>query len=230
MFAYAGGCGLAFEYSRGWRGFRATVGYGGQESFLEWCFAVPGLFLHLRLDTPFKWHRLRPRDGEFGESEAEFGLCTYGGGLYFRFGHEPMGSYGPRRRWRWLRSREVRLFHKDWILGKPRFSETVLERDIPVVVDVGQWDGDRYEGTATRQRCRWKRRFRTIERENVRVEMAQGIPVPGKGENSWDCGDDAYFGFGGATVDEAVAHIVKEAKKERARYGGPNWRPLAVVA
>ena len=28
------------------------------------------------------------------------------------------------------------------------------------------------------------------------VESEQGLPIPGKGENSHDCGDDAYYSIG----------------------------------
>lgn len=55
--------------------------------------------------------------------------------------------------------------------------------------------------------------------------MQQGIPFPGKGENSWDCGDDAYYGFGGATIESAVADIIADTLKRR----GNNWRPSEAI-
>jgi hypothetical protein len=57
---------LRFEVARRWRfGLIATCGYGGQEDFLEGTLALPRLlFLHVGIDTPFKLHRLRPRDGK----------------------------------------------------------------------------------------------------------------------------------------------------------------------
>lgn len=145
------------EVSRRWRnGLIATCGYGGQEDFFEWTLAIPRLFfLHLAVDTPFKWKRLRPFDGKYSESEAKFGLYQVAGALYLLVGHDAMGSYyGTHGRGgfvgRWLRdikrNRQVTLFRGDWILGRARHSMAILEENIPVTVNVGQWDGDSYQG------------------------------------------------------------------------------------
>ena len=221
------------QITRKWRsGMIATCGYGGQEDFFEWTLAFPRLFFaHLAFDTPFRWHRLRPFDGKYGESERKVGLRSLGGRLILLLGHDAMGEYRGTYRgragvlgryWRDLRyNQEVTLFDMDWLLGKPRHSMTVLEANIPVVVNVGQWDGDTYMGTAKHTRRQWKRRFSTKVSEGYEIDMQQGIPFPGKGENSWDCGDDAYFGFGGETIEGAIEHIVGEVKRRR----GENWRP-----
>ena len=55
------------------------------------------------------------------------------------------------------------------------------------------------------------------------------IPVPGKGENSWDCDDDAIHSSHGphSTVHQAVAALVASGYRERTRYGsGPEWLPV----
>ena len=225
------------ELSRHWRGgFRATVGYGGQEDFAEATLAIPRLFFaHFAFNTPHKWKRVRPFDGKYSESQAAFGLYQVAGTLYLLVGHDSMGTYySTHGRFgavgRWLRdirrNKQVTLFRGDWILGKPVHSLEVLEENIPVVVDVGQWDGDRYTGTAKHTRRTWKRRFSTQVSDGYEIDMQEGIPFPGKGENSWDIDDDAYYGFGGETIEKAVAHIVAEVQKRR--YDG--WRPVAARA
>ena len=57
---------------------------------------------------------------------------------------------------------------------------------------------------------------------DAKCKEGQQIPVPGKGENSWDCGPDATFGVGASakTVEEAIAVIVGGALKTRARRCG----------
>lgn len=229
---YMGRFQLGAEVSWRWRGgFIATWAYDGQEAFCKWCLAVPGLFLHLSLTTPYSWKWLRPFDGEYGEACREFGLRTIGHDLQLCLGHDPMGTYyGTRGRFRWLhhlwKNQIITLFREDWILGRARFTKETLETDIPVTVDVGQWDGDVYHGTATREHFTWKRRFSTQERTDYWIEMDHpGIPFPGKGENSWDCGDDATYGFGGASIESAIARILEDTKKTRLRHGGTNWRP-----
>lgn len=67
-------------------------------------------------------------------------------------------------------------------------------------------------------------------RRSVKLDIPGGIPVEGKGENSWDCGMDGIFGTSGDTVAEAVAHAVKAVLRDRDRYGGPHNlpRPMSV--
>lgn len=55
---------------------------------------------------------------------------------------------------------------------------------------------------------------------STRVEVEGGIIVPGKGENSWDCGDDHIHSVGGANLPAAIAQYVQSALSARARHGG----------
>lgn len=231
--------GFGIEFSRRWRyGLNLTAGYGGQENFVEATVAIPFLFFfHIAFDTPWRWKKLRPFDGKYSESEATFGLRTVGGTLYLLVGHDSMGTYygthgrgGPIGRWLRdiKRNKQVTLFRGDWILGKPRHTLEVLQEAIPITVNVGQWDGDSYRGTAKHTRRTRKRRFTTKVSDGYEIDMEEGIPFPGKGENSWDMGDDAYFGFGGATIEAAVADIIADTLDRRNRHGGKNWRPAAI--
>jgi len=69
--------------------------------------------------------------------------------------------------------------------------------------------------------------------DNKFIEV--GIPLEGKGENSWDCGEDATFGssFGNTkerqvrTIEEAYCYFVSHMLSSRIRYGGNNWVPKA---
>ena len=59
------------------------------------------------------------------------------------------------------------------------------------------------------------------------MRSEQGLPIPGKGENSWDCGDDAYYSIGtpAATAMEAVEYAADRVLETRRRYGGSSWAP-----
>jgi hypothetical protein len=61
----------------------------------------------------------------------------------------------------------------------------------------------------------------------ARIESEKGIPVPGKGENSWDCDDDAIFSstFPADSFDAALNHLRESVLKTRQQYGGANWLP-----
>lgn len=78
------------------------------------------------------------------------------------------------------------------------------------------------EDTWRRPRAWWTRR-----RTGVNVEMVDPIPVPGKGENSWDCGDDALHGLlthGDGVIDGVLA-AMRAAHETRRRHGGSSWKP-----
>jgi hypothetical protein len=55
------------------------------------------------------------------------------------------------------------------------------------------------------------------------------VPVPGKGENSWDCDEDAVYEMTCPIerndVTLAIAAFVQSVLNSRRRYGGTRWRP-----
>jgi hypothetical protein len=82
-------------------------------------------------------------------------------------------------------------------------------------VEKRTWRHQRYPGKV----ADW---FGVRVRTDVSLSIPGGIPVEGKGENSYDCGMDGLFGCGGATVEAAVANAVKSVMRDRNRYGGPH--------
>lgn len=64
-------------------------------------------------------------------------------------------------------------------------------------------------------------------RKSTDVEIEMGIPFSGKGENSWDCGEDALYGTGYAGWDiEACANYVRqEVLKDRKKRYDPEYWP-----
>lgn len=114
------------------------------------------------------------------------------------------------------------------LLGRRQYHEGA-------VTLAGEYSLDMPEG---RYRCKvqlredsWSRpRWRTlrIKRAIVDVLTEGGVPVPGKGENSWDCDDDATFGMTcpAATVDEALSRLRESVLRTRARRAGPVWKPV----
>jgi hypothetical protein len=61
------------------------------------------------------------------------------------------------------------------------------------------------------------KRYRTAT-----VEIPGGIGFPGKGENAWDCGDDALNSLSGpySRVEEAIGATVAAVFRNRKKYGG----------
>lgn len=59
---------------------------------------------------------------------------------------------------------------------------------------------------------------------SIEIDVPGGIPVEGKGENSWDCGMDGVFSESGpdCTVAEATERLAASVVKQRKRHGGPH--------
>jgi hypothetical protein len=118
---------------------------------------------------------------------------------------------------------------KDKILGKREYSTEVLsthneaitlDKEYPVVVSMK---------IATWKRPRWR------PYKLYRPEIEMEIPVPGKGENSWDCGEDSINGVTMAgrkipyTVEEVLVIERDSILKTRMKYGGKDWVPERVA-
>lgn len=82
--------------------------------------------------------------------------------------------------------------------------------------------------TWTRPRWPWP-----LHRRGIEIDAGEtGVPIPGKGENSWDCGENALLSTGSSatTVEGALADFVRHVTERRERYGGLHWRPAMPAA
>lgn len=125
---------------------------------------------------------------------------------------------------------KVRLRLRDWSLGRKVYEKTELRRE-PVAIPL---DGREYEGVWTLTRETWKRPrwpFLSHERVGSWIDVEHPPAFSGKGENSWDCGDDAIFGCGSKALTPAVAvgDYIKAVLRNRERYGAPS-NPDAFLA
>lgn len=192
-----------------------------------------------------------------GGSESDYSLHVglFFGGFYFKV--QGLRDFGAMQR-NWERTTGISLYHdrltlewncddsswssttgpahgwqKSWALldlllgitrytkGAAHHSTTVLsmpEGDYPCTVEMR---------TDSWSRPRWPFTKR-ITRATVEVE--QGVPVPGKGENSWDCGDDAIYSLTAPAknVRGALRAFQESAMQSRHRYGsGYAYKPSA---
>lgn len=110
------------------------------------------------------------------------------------------------------------------LFGKAQHESTVVEQGVCVV----PMPERNYEATyeITQHVNRWTERLGRFRDAQVwhRVEIEPGapIPVPGKGGNSWDCGDDSIHStsVAGRNVSEAIGKLVASALSTRQRHGG----------
>lgn len=221
-----------------WHG-RAWLHFDRNESHVEWVIgglsahlgirfnsegillslAVPLFSLYFGLNGPSFWR-------DYKKGDREIRVSVHDWAIWWNFWTDPhsWGSSTPRYR--------NGSFHfLDFLLGRHRYTDRDLSfRWVEVPMPERT-----YYGCARLHESTWKRP-RWFPRRLVRVEIemlpGEHVPFPGKGENSWDCGEDATFGISckATTIDEGIAHLVKSALESRTRHGGHQWRPESEAA
>lgn len=209
--------------------FRCMITLGGEDS-RQFQIGLGFIWFSLWLTFPYllpkKWaigwkegnpHRFEDSHGR------DFGAYLSDNHLMFKFFSSNMGSSTrPNfRKWGWSWS----CFIDEMVFGRRNMTEvqTELYPHTPISFSEGVYhlniklthDTWRYS------RWPWWPLNRMVPRAKISVEEPGGIPVPGKGENSWDCGDDAIHGLCCSASDWYAA---KEAVKQsvirtRSRYG-----------
>jgi hypothetical protein len=115
---------------------------------------------------------------------------------------------------------KLRFRLRDRLLGKKKYvKETLQQKDVSIPMD-----GREYLGTWELTRETWKRPrwpFRSHERVGSWIEVPHPPAFAGKGENSYDCGDDGIFGCGSGSITPAgaVGDYIMRVMKARERYG-----------
>lgn len=197
-----------------------TVG-GGDGDELAVSFAVPFLFaVWMVYEMPWSWAR---RLSDHKETGVHW---SHGTGYVNVWRH--FNDFG---RWR-----QITFWRNEWIMGRNRVTRRRIvpaDGSLVGVVDVGWWDGDRYPVTLSVEEMVWRNRFRKRRKVYVEMSVEKGQvapPFPGKGENSWDQGDDGLYGAGfdvtvEGGVEEALKHFAEVVENYRMRYGNRSWRP-----
>lgn len=139
---------------------------------------------------------------------------------------------------RWWRRCYINI--KDTLLGTWDSEQTELSKTTETWVD--SMGGKEYPCVISVVRYDQKRRkIRVFRRRFHRIELdldvdgkGVGAPIPGKGENSWDC-DDTYsscvsFGLGSDPLPEdpiewAKKGFTEQIEDTRQKYGGKDWKP-----
>lgn len=118
----------------------------------------------------------------------------------------------------------------DLLIGRRRCTATMGK---PFETFVPMPEGS-YRATAIPETHVWRRRWYwpLRRRDSVYLRIQGGIPFSGKGENSWDCGDDGLWSISGETLERAIGNAVASALESRRRHGhdskGTGRAPLRV--
>lgn len=174
-----------------------------------------------RLPCQIRPYRYAGVDGTYKSCEPrEIRVDWHDGALWWSLWHSPHEWESKTPGWR-----NGNFSPVNWLLGRHQYSSTELDRQaIRIPFPEGTYDAEVILTEDSWKRPRWPF-VRRMRRADVRIE--RGIPIPGKGENSWDCGEDAIYSLYTAvhSVNEAVGKLVANVYQSRLRYGGADWRP-----
>ena len=162
----------------------------------------------------------------FGLCDREVQLSYHDAAIWWTF-------LTPRHHWdsKWSWWKNFTLHLDDLLLGKQKYeSQVMLEEKVLVPMPERS-----YKGTAKVVDAVWKRpRWFAKRGRSIKIDMDEGeqVPIPGKGESGYDCGEDAYFGgsYPGRSIAEGVGSMVASALERRRQYGGRGWLPEAFRA
>lgn len=191
-----------------------TVGGGDSGRDAGFCFTIPFLLtLYVTVEDVFAMYAFGS-DFDRGH-DREIGISVHDRAIWWHFWVGTMASWSRKYPWcRWWRQGS---FHFASLLGKETHRCEALKRDIPLLIPMPEGV---YRAVAKIERRTWKRPlwFARV-RVSVDVTIPKGIPFQGKGENSWDCGDDGLYGIGGDSIEGAIRCAQEAVSRSRQRYG-----------
>ena len=171
---------------------------------------------HLSIRLPGFSFYLHGRDHEPFDAR-EFSLTAHGGSVWLTLiWADPHGTRTADPWWKKTTCFPV----VDWLLGDRRYKGDELEtRKVWIPLPEGS-----YEATAVHMAEVWRRRWYCpkLVKDSWKFDIEGGIPFAGKGENSWDCGDDGTWSlsFGeSCTLEEGIGKVVAHILTMRKRRG-----------
>lgn len=191
--------------------------------------------LYLNFETRWaQWISERlTQAGAYEDRSVAFHVCRTDGSAMDLPGQLRWNLWTPDSMWssktpRW---RNGHFHWADVVLGRVDYTDRTIDT-VDVIVPMPEGT---YAGTVKVFESTWRRRrfpFLSMSMRRTTVDVPEGVPHPGKGENAWDCGEDATYSLTSpaTTPSEAVGVLVASVLERRQRYGGKNWRPEAHTA
>lgn len=196
---------LRFEWVLWSLSFAFGITFEENEIHLRFAFPPFSFFLSLEVRKLFWFKHRRVTD-----------VRIFDWAIWWNFWNDD-NEWHSKDRWKfWMHGN----FHPiDFFLGQPKFHEEVLsEHEVVIPMPEGA-----YQANVTLLESSWKRPRWLFTKRLLRanIKPKKPIPFPGKGENSWDCGEDGMHALHttAKTVEEAIAKTVESALGTRRRRG-----------
>lgn len=197
--------------------FQFKIELASHEDALQLSFGI-GLFtVYLSYDNyklaTFIQNKTKRKSERYGNGRT-IGVAIHHGSIWIDLWRDPISWHSEDPKW-W----EFNINVKDIFFGKEKYSRRVLEtRDVEVPMPERSYKAKAQLCLDTWSRSRWF--SKSIKR--IDIELNEGIPHEGKGENSWDCGVDATHSYCAQadSIPEGVGRLVGSVLDSRVRYGG----------
>lgn len=199
---------------------RAWWGKLSWEWSLFWGKPCHLTFSRMSFSLAIVFFSLHFRIGDRDEDGKQFCLTIHDGTIWLNLGHDQMSSSS--------RDPFIARTHSfsplDFLFGRMRYECEIRESfDVQIPMPEANYPAKVTFETRTWWRPRWPHWPLKIVRDDCDTQIPGGIPFEGKGENSWDCGEDGVYGSGstGHDIPDAISSVVKTVLEYRARYGTP---------
>lgn len=213
------------------RVFEAQTSIGGRHRWLGFHFGTSDMNGDFSLSVGLWFASVYTHFGGYkSRKNRELSLCYYpdAEGIGGDFGYFSWRVWTDPHSWRSStpRWREGMWHIAESVFGQHRYSDELLGDTQTATVKMPEASYT-VKCTPKRSMWTWPRFKKPMVKNYMEVEAESGIPVPGKGENSWDCGDDAIFStaFETDSVEEAARLFGERAMQRRKKYANANWRP-----
>lgn len=179
-----------------------------------------GPYVHASIDNHRLASKLRAFVGLKDHDDYDIQIAFHDASVWWNLWHPTHSWSAGTPRWK------SGAWHPlDTFLGKAVYKSEIIET-ANVVVPMPEKG---YAATIELRRDTWTRPRWPFHKVVTRAHssLKEGIPVPGKGENSYDCGDDALFGqtAPAESVVDGIVSLTKSALETRRKRGGKSWMP-----
>lgn len=188
---------------------KMEFGHGDGDDGIMFHVAIPWLFsVFISLDGVFG------RIFRYPNEPRETGVAFHNGSFWL-YPFSKTNSWQKKDGWF---SKNHSFDPMEFVCGRWNYTEEHVTPWSPIVV--GMPEGT-YKGKVKLYIGTWKNRFRTRRVPRAEIDMEEGIPFPGKGENSWDCDENCTWGLTCAakSEEEAIASIIEGVLRNRRVYG-----------
>jgi hypothetical protein len=213
-------------------GFEVKVGTNGSEDHLRlalYASRLGSLWLKASGIVPYSWLERHKADGTVDYQSritgARISISSTDSPVVQWNVWAPRDGFSRAER-RWWREGYVNL--QRWIFGPTNHERLGCEEGTCVV----PMPEANYPATWKREQVRWVHTNLLGHLRDVilgykvatwtEITPGKPVPVPGKGENAWDCDDDAIhsISIAGTSLEDAIGKLVGSALRTRQRHGG----------